>query len=102
MLLFRRDFVARIELGLILLVDELIVATRLNSVELLLAVGLLLLLMVLLILMAIFVHILLRNVPVDIDSARVVVSLVVLAVCIRLTLVVFNGLVVIAINSSAS
>jgi len=43
MLLFRRNLIVGIELGLVLLVDELIVATRLNSIELLLAVGLLLL-----------------------------------------------------------
>jgi len=43
MLLFRRNLIVGIELGLVLLVYELIVATRLNSIELLLAVGLLLL-----------------------------------------------------------
>lgn len=101
MLLFRRNLIVGIELGLVLLVDELIVATRLNSIELLLAVGLLLLWMVLLILLAIFIHILPRNVPIDIDSARIVVSLVELAVCSRLALVLLNSLAVTTFNSSA-
>jgi len=56
--------------------------------------------MVLLILLAIFIHILPRNVPIDIDSARIVVSLVELAVCSRLALVLLNSLAVTTFNSS--